>query len=156
MRLTREQADDLRLRKPHLFSDAPQQSRTSPLREGGAAGKPVAAVGARRIRQDTKPLMNKLEAEWHEKIKGLYPNFPKVRIQAMRFRLSRSSWYKPDFTCSLWPDGPHGPIAWEVKGPHAFRGGLENLKMAASLYPEIRWVLVWKVAGEWQQQVVLP
>ena len=150
MRFTREQADDLRLRKPDLFSDAPQQPLTSPLREGGAAGKPVAAVGACRIRQDTKPLMNKLEAAWLSEV--LKRTNPSARPQALKFRLGNGIAYKPDFVDFTGET----VTCWEVKGPHAFRGGFENLKVAAAAYPEIRWVLVWKVAGEWQQQVVLP
>ena len=47
-------------------------------------------------------------------------------------------------------------LSVEVKGPHAFRRGFENLKMAAHKYPWIKWVLVWKENGEWREQTVLP
>jgi hypothetical protein len=114
---------------------------------------------AKRVRQSTKPLMNKLETEFYERIRNLYPNFPPVRCQAKRFKLGNGIWYRPDFTASQWPapTGPAVETAWEVKGPHAFRGGLENLKVAAGLYPEICWLLVWKDStGQWNEQRILP
>lgn len=105
----------------------------------------------RRIRQNHKPLMNKLESEFkefHEKITGhtLIP-------QAIKFRLGNGIYYKPDF---VQFSNTFGLSAFEVKGPHAFRGGFENLKVAASLYPQIRWILVWVEDGNWCEQVVLP
>ena len=123
-----------------------------------SAATTVIAAPGKRVRQSAKPLMNKLETEWLNIIKDRSPNYPPIRIQSLRFRLSRSSWYKPDFFAALWPtpDGPAKATAWEVKGPHAFRGGLENLKMAASLYPEVRWLLVWKESGSWKEQEILP
>jgi hypothetical protein len=66
--------------------------------------------------------------------------------------LGNGIWFKPDFTGFL--DGSYS--AWEVKGPHAFRGGFENLKVAAGQYKEIHWYLVWKESGEWKQQRILP
>lgn len=111
-----------------------------------------------RVRQDPKPLMNKLEAEFFG-ILALQQPYEYIRVQAKRYRLGNGIWYKPDFTCSNWPDGDERvETAWEVKGPRAFRGGFENLKVAASLYPEVRWLLVWKdkTTGEWQGQHILP
>ena len=109
----------------------------------------------KRIRQSTKPLLNKLESECFEylKLNGL-PMF----AQSISFRLANGLRYKPDFFAFEWPavgelDRPTG---FEVKGPHAFRGGFENLKMAATTYPQIRWILLWKQDGKWQQQRVLP
>ena len=119
----------------------------------------VTQVINKRVRQSSKPLMNKLETEFYERIRNLYPNFPPVRCQAKRFRLGNGIWYKPDFTASLWPapTGPAVETAWEVKGPHAFRGGLENLKVAAGLYHEVCWLLVWKDStGQWNEQRILP
>ena len=105
-----------------------------------------------RIRQNTKPLLNNLESEYPEQVRA-YPGFRNVRCQALRFRLANGIWYKPDITCvNMWSQ----VIAFEVKGPHAFRGGFENLKMAADQYREIEWVLVWKEDGQWTSQQVLP
>lgn len=112
---------------------------------GGATGHP-----SRRLRQDHKPLMNKLEREYYDRF---LRNETDLCIQAVRFKLANGLWYKPDFFC---PHLTSNPIGIEVKGPHAFRGGFENLKMAAHQYPWIKWVLVWKDQGQWQEQTVLP
>lgn len=118
-----------------------------------------------RLRQSIRPLMNNLETEFYGTICNKYPDYPEVRIQSARYRLGNGIWYKPDFTAAFWPIPETAeetfrlrPIAWEVKGPRAFRGGFENLKVAASLYPEVRWLLVWKdqETGEWQEQHILP
>ena len=102
----------------------------------------------KRIRQDSKPLMNQLEQEYYDQY--LSKDYG-VCIQSVRFRLANGLWYKTDFFC---PGSP--PIGIEVKGEHAFRGGFENLKVAAGLWPEVRWILVWKDNGAWCQQEVLP
>jgi hypothetical protein len=117
-----------------------------------------------RIRQSSKPLMNKLETEWFNIISVQYPNYPRPRAQARRYRLGNGIWFKVDFSVSIWPNrnpddtvrGPDMETCWEVKGPHAFRGGFENLKVAAGLWTEVRWVLAWKQDGEWKEQEVLP
>ena len=150
---------DPRLRRRLAEADARQN--------GGKAGPahppaqpPTPPAPARRLRQDPKPLMNHLEAEFYQRIADIYPNCPPVRIQAKRYRLGNGIWYKPDFSASQWSNtsAPLQETCWEVKGPKAFRGGFENLKVAASLYPEIRWLLVWKdtTTGDWKEQVILP
>jgi hypothetical protein len=108
--------------------------------------------------------MNKIETEWFNVIRYQYPNYPPVRPQAKRYRLGNGIWYKPDFSAASWPNrNPDGSVrgadmetCWEVKGEHAFRGGFENLKVAAGLWTEVRWVLAWKQDGEWKEQEVLP
>ena len=109
----------------------------------------------KRIRQSTKPLMNKLEQEWFEVLKRRH----KIIVpQGLRFMLANGTWYKPDFM--VWPVGFESQDtrlrAFECKGPHAFRGGKENLKIAAHQYPQIVWTLVWKVDGQWQEQTIFP
>ncbi|MDE2106008.1 MAG: hypothetical protein KGL39_52785 [Patescibacteria group bacterium] len=110
-------------------------------------GKP-----GKRIRQDAKPLMNDLEQEWFRLISS-GTMFANVRAQAKRFKLGNGIWYKPDISAICTLTGVE--TIWEVKGPHAFRGGFENLKIAAALYPEIDWLLVWKEAGAWKTQKIL-
>lgn len=104
-----------------------------------------------RVRQSKKPLMNKLETEWSQWLKETFPSNPIVP-QAIRFRLGNGNWYKTDFVMF----SPDCVVAYEVKGKHAFRGGFENLKVAASLYPWIKWCLVWKQDGQWMEQEILP
>ncbi len=110
----------------------------------------------KRIRQDRKPLLNKLETEWFNKLQECYPS-TMIWKQALRWKLGNGIWYKPDFVLFAgWTQKPSELTCYEVKGPHSFRGGFENLKVAASLYPEVRWILVWKESGTWQHQEVLP
>lgn len=101
----------------------------------------------KRIRQDPKPPLNKLEQEYFHLF--LF-NEKNVEKQSLRFKLANGLWYKPDFFCA------YRLVAIEVKGPFAHRGGFENLKMAAHQYPWIRWNLVWKANGKWCEQAVLP
>ncbi len=108
----------------------------------------AAAKQPKRIRQSSKPLLNKLEQEFRNtRLCGMG-----YHDQAIRFRLGNGIWYKPDF---VW-FGDGRVTAYEIKGPYAFRGGYENLKVAASLYPEVRWTLAWKEGGLWKKQEVLP
>lgn len=104
----------------------------------------------KRIRQ-SRDKMNALELEWFGICKSTYPEDCQILAQAIRFRLGNGIWYKPDVVAF-----GKRVYAYEVKGPHAFRGGFENLKVAASLYPWIEWTLVWKENGQWQEQEVLP
>jgi len=112
---------------------------------------------AKRIRQSSKPLLNKLEADFLRHLQAVYFATP-IHSQAKRYRLGNGIWYKPDFTAQFLntETDRHQEYAWEVKGPHAFRGGFENLKVAASTWPEVRWILVWKEHGEWRDQIILP
>lgn len=144
-------------RNPDLAGENPRA--TSPVQQVQVLPRPTS-----RIRQSSAPLMNKLETEWFNVIQHKYPNYPPVRPQAKRYRLGNGIWFKPDFSASSWPNrnpddtvrGADMETCWEVKGPHAFRGGFENLKVAAGLWPEVRWVLAWKQDGQWMTQEVLP
>lgn len=129
-------SNSTRRRNPHLY---------------GGAQPTVALEPAKRIRQDTKPLLNKLETDFLRYISLIHP-MARFRLQARRYKLGNGIWYKPDIT-ALINDREH---AWEVKGPHAFRGGLENLKVAAHAFPEVRWILAWKDGSRWMLQEVLP
>jgi hypothetical protein len=122
-------------------------------------GKPTTLVTfepSKRIRQSSKPLLNGLETECLAFLRSI-PNVGIIHPQAKRYRLGNGIWYKPDFTF-MHENDENSVCEWavEVKGPHAFRGGFENLKVAASLYPEMWWVLMWKAKGDWLQQRVLP
>ena len=158
MNLTPEQAAAMRakLEAKGVAQDRPKGIWLRP--------KDWAAIKAfpKRIRQDTKPRLNKLEQEWFDRIKGMFPNFPPVRAQAKRYELASGAWFKPDFTASTWPapeNGPQKETAWEVKGPKACRWsrrGELTIKFAARAWPEVRWILVWKEGGAWRTQEVLP
>lgn len=103
-----------------------------------------------RIRQSKKPLMNKLEQSfWNERLSLRYP---KAKPQAVRFKLGNGVNYTPDFV-----DLSVQPVkAWEVKGPHSWDDAMVKLKLAAAIWAEVRWRLVWKKDGQWMEQEVLP
>lgn len=138
----------LRARVEQALSDA-QSLKEDVVKE---CAKPV----KKRIRQSTKPLLNNLEEEF---MLTLVPQFDEagwiVVPQSIRFRLANGLYYKPDFLVIGQP-GVSTMVGYEVKGPHAFRGGFENLKMAAHQYTWITWVLAWKDDGNWMYQTVLP
>jgi hypothetical protein len=128
--------------------------------------KPTALVyfKPKRMRQRTKPLLNKLESAF---LNLLFHRcqFTKIHCQAIRFQLANGMAYTPDLFAFDWPDHDESsgnpvtwPHAWEIKGPHAWDDSIAKLKMAAKLYPEITWILAWKdkVTGQWQEQRVLP
>ena len=105
---------------------------------------PQIKVG-KRIRQGEKP-PNKLEADIKRYLTELHPS-AKIYSQSWRVRLANGAWFKVDH-CALingvW-------TAWECKGPKEGKNvarGLLALKVAAGLYPEIEWFLVWKEAGK--------
>jgi len=140
-------SESVRRRNPHLYSYSTGITHT---------GEEITIITKpKRIRQSTKPLMNKLEQEWFEVLKH---RFKIIVPQGLRFMLANGTWYKPDFM--VWPVGFESQDtrlrAFECKGPHAFRGGKENLKIAAHQYPQIVWTLVWKVDGQWQEQTIFP
>jgi len=117
--------------------------------------KPSKSAGqetSKRIRQSSKPEMNKLETRFLDHLKALYPSMS-LYTQSIRFKLGNGIHYKPDVFTPVFEDSP---ACWEVKGEHAFRGGFENLKVAASKYPDFKWFLVWEQCGHWQEQLVLP
>lgn len=107
----------------------------------------------KRIRQGEKT-PNKLEADWRKHLESVNPE-QKFRAQSIRFRIANGAWYKPDLIS--WHEGR--VICWETKGPKQMKGvarGVLTIKVAAGLWPEVRFILVWREEGVWKKQVVLP
>ena len=128
------------------------------LARTAAAPPPTAPKAGRRLRQDTKPMLNKLETRALDYLRAIHPSL-RWKTQALRFMLANGLWYKPDLIAFLYGDPEHWMVAYEVKGPHSFRGGFENLKMAASRYPDIAWFLIWEESprsNRWLTQEILP
>jgi hypothetical protein len=131
-----------------------------------AQGEVIAPAGTgqparpfQRIRQSTKPLLNKLETEYFNRIKDLYPNYPPVRAQAKTFRLCNGVRFTPDLSCSIWPvdGGAARETCWEIKGVQMWDDAVVKAKMAAHEFPEICWRFVWKNKdGKWCEQILLP
>src|ERR1035437_5298573 len=100
----------------------------------------------KRIRQSTKPLMNGLETKFYnEFLLGRYPP-EKIQIQAITVRLANGLRYTVDFfaLCDL--------NAWEVKGEWFTDDSNAKLKMAATMFPEVKWWLAWRTKNGWQRQ----
>lgn len=107
----------------------------------------------KRIRQSSKPLMNKLETQFW-RVLCLEFGDPQVMPQALKLKLGNGIFYTPDFVVTQ--PGVGIVRCYEVKGPHAFRGGFENLKVAAHQWLHVKWYLVWKDGPHWRTQQVLP
>jgi hypothetical protein len=134
-----KQKPDFRKRNPHLFC--------KPVMDDDDAHQ-IAKPGKPRLRQKTKG-PNKLEAEWGKRLGS--GGVDCVRHNAIAFRLANGVVYWPDWTGRV----VGMPCAWEVKGFMRDDAAVK-LKVAASLYPEVRWFLVWKEGKEWKEQEVLP
>lgn len=116
----------------------------------------AAAIGQKpkkRVRQSSKPEMNKLETEFNSWLGFDRPSLTR-RPQAVTFKLANGVRYTPDFYDT---ETLH---AWEVKGSH--KGSMRDdasvkLKVFAKEYPEIEVILAWKDStGQWCQQTILP
>lgn len=150
-RVKNSQSKSFRKLNPHLF---PGQNAGG---EDDEEHDHIAALTAKkkRIRQSSKPLLNKLESEFSERLKTRWPGTATwIHAQAVRLRLANGLTYSPDFF-AIQPNT--SPTAFEVKGKYAFEDSIVKLKVAASSYPFVKFILVWKdEQGQWQEQHVLP
>ena len=136
---------------PEKVSDAVR--RLNPALFGGTM-LPIAPVAKPRLRQNRGPILNTLETAFLDWLQGRNPTV-KFHAQSVTIKIANGCRYSPDFVAKM----PDGEIhAWETKGPHAFDGALEKLKMAASVYPEIHFWLVSrdKATAAWRIERVLP
>lgn len=133
-------------RNPHMFSfniddNEPEFTKPPP----------------KRLRQSSKG-MNKLEQEWSLNL-CVCRDHPPIH-RGIAFPLANGLKYTPDFFAFEWPalGELEQPTAWEVKGPYARDDAIAKVKMFASLYKEIRVIMVWKdkATGAWAEQRVLP
>ena len=138
-------SESTRKLNPHLYGDPGQQNVPQEAVERKQANPA-------RLRQSQKP-PTKLEADWRAHQEALFPS-TKFRAQAIRFRLANGAWYKPDLMA--WMDGKM--FCWETKGPKQMKNvarGILTIKFAASAWPEVLFVLVWRENGKWNQQNIL-
>lgn len=117
--------------------------------------EPEKPKSKKRIRQDSKPLLNKLETDALNHLQQTYPSAV-FHKQALRVKIANGAWYKPDL-CMCNPDTGRW-TAWEVKelrGKNVDRGVLV-LKCAAHQFPEVRWKIIWRdKVGPWHEQEIL-
>lgn len=133
--------DEARRVNPQVFGTTEQLQ--------GIIRDTVSQAGKQRLRQKTGEKLNKTETAFLEWLRARFPK-ESIRAQAVTLVLGNGVRYTPDFT-SL-KDG----LAWETKGFMRDDAAVK-IKIAASLYPEIRFHLVTKrKGGDWDIQVILP
>ncbi len=104
--------------------------------------------GKPRLRQRQGDGMNKTERDFSLHLPTLVRGT--IRFNAVSFELANGLRFKPDFTVDL-------RLAYEAKGPWASRDAFPRLKMAARLFPEIKWFLATRAkGGGWDILEVLP
>lgn len=151
-------SESTKKRNPHLFG-APAAGLAvvhykDPMTDQPCSVTVGKVTTGKRLRQDTKPLMNKLEQSFFNYLKAELCNEPTLRAQAKRYKIANGAWYKPDITANV-----NGfETAWECKGPKQMKNmarAMLTIKVAAAQWPDVRWKLVWKENGQWKQQEVL-
>lgn len=134
---------DLSKLSPKMQEEARRQLGLSP-------DKPLVLeeTPGKRVRQ-SRDKLNKLELRYADYLRVKFSGH-EIRAQDIRLKLANGIWYKPDFVI------PSLGLLFEVKGPKAFRGGFENLKLCAQQHKWLRCFLVWAEKGEWFKQEILP
>jgi hypothetical protein len=141
---------------PHLFLPCPtaQHNMDIFVKTFDANTKPP-----KRLRQSSKPTMNKLESEWVSLL--MVEHAQKiVNVQSVTFKLCNGLRYTPDAFAFEWPalGELDRPTAWEVKSCAPLQDdSVAKVKMFAHQYPEIRVILAWRDKNkQWHTQIVLP
>lgn len=110
---------------------------------------------ARRVKQRTKPKSNDLELEFGAHLRRLHENSSLgIWEQALTFLLANSVRYTPDWVMLCAETGLH---CYEVKGKRMWDDAAVKIKVAASVYPNVHWMIVWKDDnGTWKTQALYP
>lgn len=117
-----------------------------------AFAKPICPVSKPRIRQNAAGL-NKTEQAFSDYLRGELFVLQEMFTQAITLKLGNGVRYTVDFVTR---SGGHFE-AFEVKGGHMRDDACVKLKVAASLYPWIKFHLVTRRKdGGWQIDRVLP
>lgn len=115
-----------------------------------APGRAPAPVGKPMLRQSAAPALNKTEAAFWDILVVEHP-FSTVLAQELTLKIANGCRYTPDFAV-VNRDG--APTFFEVKG-HMRDDAAVKIKVAAAQFPAWAFWLVWRKAGQWQQQRVL-
>ncbi len=107
------------------------------------------------IAKTKKELLNKTEKAWKAELERR--GHKTILVQALMFRLGDRLQYRPDLTTveqsasGLWMQ----MTCYETKAPHRFAAGsLAKPKMAAKLYPFVKFVIVKRDKGQWTEKEV--
>ena len=132
-----------------LFGKMPDPNQL-PLSQGIKQLAGFSVKQPKRIRQSSKPLLNKTECRWLEILtsRGVVG----VMAQAITLRLDPPfQSYRPDLAYL----GASGLTFVECKGPHRFREkGIAKAALAAKTYPQFRFELVEWTGSEWKESVL--
>lgn len=107
----------------------------------------------------TKSKLNKLESAFYEVLKRRYSGFDdKVYPMGLTLKLGDDCRYTVDFLCVShfsYDNGGHQDVltGYEVKG-FMRDDALVKLKVAAKMFPFIRFVLVTRKAGVWTEKEI--
>jgi hypothetical protein len=127
-----------------------------------AAPAPAPAISVKQVAKKKKPLLNKTEALFKAELERRGET---VLAQAITFKLADALSYRPDFVTVEpivsefqglpLPRNTVTLTAYETKGPHRFkREGINKLKMAATAYPWIKWILVERDKNQWTEKEI--
>jgi hypothetical protein len=110
---------------------------------------------ATRVKQDHKPVLNKLETRCRDYLKALCPKSI-ILEQQLRFKLGNGVWYKPDLALIDLFEPFIRLRLIECKGPKQMKGvakGVMTIKIAAAQYPKFEWFLMWDESGLKNQRI---
>ena len=130
----------------------PEDARRRALAEIQITTGGIVKPTPKRIRQSSKPKSNKLESDYGNLLKAMFPS-NEVLEQAVTFRLANGVRYTPDWVMLAEVDGLY---CYEIKGRKSWDDSIVKLKVAASTYPKVHWYLCDKPDGSWREQEVLP
>jgi len=106
----------------------------------------------KRIRQRSKPALNKLEQEALDTLHSRFP-FSTFRPHCLNLEIANGTWLCPDIV----EFAAEPPLRiYEVKGKQAWEDSIIKLKVAARTWKEFHWWLMWKDDLAWHSQRVLP
>lgn len=124
----------------------------------------AASGQGKRLRQKIGPQMNKLESEFFVYLKAERPG-AQVLAQSVTLKLGNGVRFTPDFFVMADATNEHERpvtelVAYETKGEFMRDDAAVKLKVAAAIYPQIRFHLVTKrkkkLGGGWAIEEVLP
>jgi hypothetical protein len=133
---------DLLSRLPHA-SESTRKLNPGLFGQGLAKAKAAEAVqpAPKRLKQRRGPQMNKLEEAFLEQLRAIHKG-AKIYVQAFAIRLANGCVYWPDFVVIVEAsDGLCRSIVYEVKGPVMRDDAAVKLKVAASLFPHLHFIL---------------
>lgn len=110
----------------------------------------AAIVAGTRVRQSHKQ-PSKIHRDWGDYLRRL--EWPvHIHEEAINLRLCNGVNYRPDWI-AVHRSG--AVTAFECKGGFMYDDARKSLLFAAKTYPWIRFMLVWRQNGQWQQQQIL-